>query len=94
MTQGAATKSVQSKLVDTVVEIEAGRLLANPAIDFPKLAALAGQGRLDIASLVSKTRPLAEVNEGISEMRDGKLVRVVLTAIAQRPLDNLCAVKR
>jgi Zn-dependent alcohol dehydrogenase len=38
-----------------------------------------GLGRLDLASLVSKTRPLAEVNEGIAEMREGKLTRVVLT---------------
>jgi len=45
---------------------------ANPAVDFPKLVALAGQGRLDLASFVSKTRPLAEVNEGIAEMREGK----------------------
>jgi S-(hydroxymethyl)glutathione dehydrogenase/alcohol dehydrogenase len=52
---------------------------ANPAVDFPKLVALAGQGRLDLASLVSKTRPLAEVNEGIAEMREGTLTRVVLT---------------
>jgi len=52
---------------------------ANPAIDFPKLAMLAEQRRLDLASLVSKTRPLSEVNEGIAEMREGKLVRVVLT---------------
>jgi S-(hydroxymethyl)glutathione dehydrogenase/alcohol dehydrogenase len=52
---------------------------ANPAVDFPKLVALAGQGRLDLASLVSKTRPLAEINEGIAEMREGKLTRVVLT---------------
>ncbi|MEK7248538.1 MAG: zinc-binding dehydrogenase, partial [Chloroflexota bacterium] len=52
---------------------------ANPAVDFPKLLALAGQGRLDLASLVSKTRPLAEVNEGIAEMREGKLTRVILT---------------
>lgn len=52
---------------------------ANPAADFPKLVALAAQSRLDLASLVSKTRPLTEVNEGIAEMREGKLVRVVLT---------------
>jgi S-(hydroxymethyl)glutathione dehydrogenase/alcohol dehydrogenase len=51
----------------------------NPAIDFARLVALAEQGRLDLASLVSKTRPLSEVNEAIAEMRQGKLVRVVLT---------------
>lgn len=51
---------------------------ANPAVDFPRLVALAVQGQLDLASLVSKTRPLDEVNEGIAEMREGKLTRVVL----------------
>jgi len=52
---------------------------ANPALDFPKLVALYGQGRLDLDALLSKTRPLDEVNEGIAEMREGKLTRVVLT---------------
>ena len=52
---------------------------ANPAEDFPKLVALYEQGKLDLDALLSKTRPLAEVNEGIAEMREGKLTRVVLT---------------
>ncbi len=52
---------------------------ANPAVDFPKLLALYEQGKLDLDALLSKTRPLAEVNEGIAEMREGKLTRVVLT---------------
>ena len=52
---------------------------ANPAVDFPKLVSLYEQGRLDLEALVGKTRPLAEVNEGIAEMREGKLARVVLT---------------
>jgi len=52
---------------------------ANPALDFPKLITLYEQGRLDLDSMVSKTRPLAEVNEGIAEMREGQMTRVVLT---------------
>jgi len=52
---------------------------SRPEVDFPRLVALAEQGRLDLGSLVSRTRPLAEVNEAIAEMREGKLVRVVLT---------------
>jgi S-(hydroxymethyl)glutathione dehydrogenase/alcohol dehydrogenase len=52
---------------------------ANPAIDFPKLISLYEQGQLDLDSLVSKTRPLSEVNDGIAEMREGQLTRVVLT---------------
>lgn len=52
---------------------------ARPEVDFPRLVSLAEQGRLDLRALVSKTRPLAEVNEAIAEMREGKLVRVVLT---------------
>ncbi|MFQ5472764.1 MAG: Zn-dependent alcohol dehydrogenase [Dehalococcoidia bacterium] len=52
---------------------------ANPPHDFPKLVALYERRQLDLDSLVSKTRPLAEVNEGLAEMREGKLTRVVLT---------------
>ena len=52
---------------------------ANPALDFPKLITLYEQGQLDLDSLVSKTRPLSEVNEGIAEMREGQVTRVVLT---------------
>lgn len=51
---------------------------ANPMRDFPRLVALHDQGKLDLASLIGKIRPLSEVNEGIAEMREGKLTRVVL----------------
>lgn len=50
----------------------------NPQVDFPTLAALCEQGRLDLALLVGKTRPFTEINEGIAEMREGHLTRVVL----------------
>jgi S-(hydroxymethyl)glutathione dehydrogenase/alcohol dehydrogenase len=52
---------------------------ANPATDFPKLVALREQGRLDLALMVGKVRPFTEINEGIAEMREGTLTRVVLT---------------
>jgi len=52
---------------------------ANPAVDFPKLISLWEQGRLDLDTLVGKTRPFHEINEGIAEMRNGKFTRVVLT---------------
>ncbi len=52
---------------------------ANPMRDFPKLVGLHDQGKLDLGSLIGATRPLDEVNEGIAEMREGKLTRVVLT---------------
>lgn len=51
---------------------------ANPIRDFPKLVSLHDRGTLDLGSLIGKTRPLSEVNEGIAEMREGKLTRVVL----------------
>ncbi|MCH7709046.1 MAG: zinc-binding dehydrogenase [Myxococcales bacterium] len=51
---------------------------ANPAVDFPKLIALRNQGRLNLDALVGKVRPFAEINEGIAEMREGSLTRVVL----------------
>ena len=52
---------------------------ANPAVDFPKLISLWEQGRLDLETLVGKMRPFSEINEGIAEMRSGKVTRVVLT---------------
>lgn len=52
---------------------------AHPMRDFPRLVSLYEQGKLDLATLIGKTRPLSEVNEGIAEMREGNLTRVVLT---------------
>ncbi|MCH7910485.1 MAG: alcohol dehydrogenase catalytic domain-containing protein [Candidatus Hydrogenedentes bacterium] len=52
---------------------------AHPMRDFPRLVSLYDQGKLDLATLIGKTRPLSEVNEGIAEMRQGNLTRVVLT---------------
>ena len=52
---------------------------ANPAIDFQKIASLGDQGQLQFAPLVDKTRHFSEINEGFAEMREGSLIRVVLT---------------
>jgi S-(hydroxymethyl)glutathione dehydrogenase/alcohol dehydrogenase len=52
---------------------------ANPAVDFQKIATLGDQGQIEFAPLVSKTRHFSEINEGFAEMREGALVRVVLT---------------
>lgn len=52
---------------------------ASPHRDFAKFTSLAESGRLDLATLVDKTRPFTEINEGFAEMRSGQLARVVLT---------------
>lgn len=52
---------------------------ASPHRDFSKFAALGESGRLDFASLVDKTRPFSEINEGFADMQAGLLTRVVLT---------------
>lgn len=52
---------------------------ANPAVDFQKIADLGDQGQLLFEPLVDKTRHFSEINEGFAEMREGSLVRVVLT---------------
>ena len=52
---------------------------SNPRIDFQKIAALGERGALRFDVLVDKQRPFTEVNEGMAEMREGRLTRVVLT---------------
>jgi S-(hydroxymethyl)glutathione dehydrogenase/alcohol dehydrogenase len=52
---------------------------SNPGIDFQKIASLGENGQLQFEPLVDKTRHFSEINEGFREMREGKLIRVVLT---------------
>jgi S-(hydroxymethyl)mycothiol dehydrogenase len=47
--------------------------------DFPWLAELAGAGRLDLASMVTRVAPLAEWSEAFDAMKDGDVIRTVLT---------------
>ena len=46
--------------------------------DFPKLAQWALDGELDLASMVSRTAPLAEWGEAFDAMRSGDAIRTVL----------------
>ena len=48
---------------------------ANPARDFPLYADLYLKGKLDLDSLVSKTYPLAAINEAYAEMLSGEIAR-------------------
>lgn len=52
---------------------------SRPAVDFQKIASLGESGQLQFEPLVDKTRHFSEINEGFKEMREGKLIRVVLT---------------
>jgi S-(hydroxymethyl)glutathione dehydrogenase / alcohol dehydrogenase len=46
--------------------------------DIPRLVALAEAGRLDLTSLVTKTMPLAEIDEAFRAMEAGEVLRTVL----------------
>lgn len=46
--------------------------------DFPRLAELALDGRLDLAGMVTRTAPLAQWREAFDAMRDGDAIRTVL----------------
>ncbi|HWD96172.1 MAG TPA: zinc-binding dehydrogenase, partial [Acidimicrobiales bacterium] len=47
--------------------------------DFPKLVALAAAGRLDIGAAISARFPLDRVNDAIETLRNGDVVRAVLS---------------
>jgi S-(hydroxymethyl)mycothiol dehydrogenase len=50
-----------------------------PSEDFPRLAQWAVEGKLDLAGMVSRVAPLAAWEEGLNAMRDGGVIRTVLT---------------
>ncbi len=50
-----------------------------PQEDFPQLAEWALAGKLDLAGLVTKTAPLESWSEAFDAMRDGEVIRTVLT---------------
>lgn len=50
----------------------------NPRADIPKMIELYKRGLLDLDTLVTRTYPLAGVNEGYADMRNGATVRGVL----------------
>jgi S-(hydroxymethyl)mycothiol dehydrogenase len=47
--------------------------------DFPQLAQWALEGKLDLASMVSRVAPLAEWDNALAAMQDGDVIRTVLT---------------
>ena len=49
-----------------------------PAIDIPRYVDLYMQGRLKLDELISRRRPLAEINEGLSDLAAGALARTVI----------------
>ena len=52
---------------------------SNSLREIPRLVALWRAGRLDLASLVTARRPLAEINDAMADLRAGRGVRTVLS---------------
>ena len=50
-----------------------------PQEDFPRLAQWALEGKLDLASMVTRTAPLEAWDEALEAMKDGSVIRTVLT---------------
>jgi Zn-dependent alcohol dehydrogenase len=50
-----------------------------PAEDFPRLAQWALEGKIDLAAMVSRVAPLAAWDDGLAALRDGSVIRTVLT---------------
>ena len=51
---------------------------SNSLREIPRLVALWQAGRLDLEALVTARRPLAEINEALSELRASRGIRTVL----------------
>jgi Zn-dependent alcohol dehydrogenase len=49
-----------------------------PSVAIPALLSLYRSGLLDLNGMVTRTYPLAGINEGYQDMRDGKNIRGVL----------------
>jgi S-(hydroxymethyl)glutathione dehydrogenase/alcohol dehydrogenase len=49
------------------------------ARDIPRLIALWQAGRLDLEGLVTARRPLAEINDGMQDVRESRGIRTILT---------------
>jgi Zn-dependent alcohol dehydrogenase len=50
----------------------------NSRADIPRLLNLYKDGLLDLDGMVTRTYPLADINQGYQDMRDGKNIRGVL----------------
>lgn len=92
LTRGGALVSVGLPHPDQVLSVQAlqfagmgKRLLgsymgdANPARDIPAYLQMWRDGRLPVELLHTDTRPLAEINEGLDALADGRVVRRLFT---------------
>jgi NDMA-dependent alcohol dehydrogenase len=52
---------------------------SSPARDIPAMLDLYRQGRLKLSELITSRYPLAEINQGYQDMRDGRNIRGVIT---------------
>ena len=50
-----------------------------PEEDFPRLARWALEGKLDLAGMVTRTAPLEGWEDALAAMKDGDVIRTVLT---------------
>jgi Zn-dependent alcohol dehydrogenase len=64
---------------------------SNSLREIPRLVALWRGGRLDLESLVTARRPLAEINEAMTDLRAGRGVRTVLEIWPWTPRDATCS---
>jgi S-(hydroxymethyl)glutathione dehydrogenase/alcohol dehydrogenase len=51
----------------------------NPRVEIPRLLALYEAGRIKLDELISRRYSLDEINEGYADLRDGRILRGVLT---------------
>jgi Zn-dependent alcohol dehydrogenase len=51
----------------------------NPRVQIPELLALYRAGRLKLDELITRRYPLEEINTGYQDLRDGRILRGVLT---------------
>ena len=51
----------------------------NSLLDIPRMIALWRTGQLDLEALISNRRPLDEINEAMTDLRDSKGIRTVLS---------------
>jgi Zn-dependent alcohol dehydrogenase len=47
--------------------------------DIPRLVALWQAGRLDLEGLITTRRPLAEINQGMDDLRASRGIRTIIT---------------
>ena len=66
---------------------------ANPRRDIPRLLRLYMEGKLKLDELVTRTYPLADINQGYQDMRDGKNIRGMLATDAHSLEARACTTR-